>query len=1344
MKHLHLMPKRFLLFCALGVIVLAACNAGASTKPPSSATSTPTAQPAPTSSATPAITATASATETEPVSDATPWPDLSPAKPFAILGKGLAGEVVRSPDGRLIAVLEGKETENPTLRWLDAASGEELGTADPGSYSWSNIEGFSSDGRWLVASKQSFQVYDMDWESATSIINTSTGEIRECDCARGIRFSADQRYISCVNDGSRYSEYSVTPIRFSFASVFPLEPEDTFQAPDYTVLYPENPNNMSAPAISPDNRLLAAGYHDNSNYLLYLWDFKTGAEQFSIPHIAQINSVDFSPDGRYVASGGEDGVLRLFATTSGILERVVTGFADSITRIRFSTDGNQITVSINEQPDQVYDLTSGQIEPADGTAVSLDPFLAARYLEGYADGSSVLFSPNGKTLAMGRQNVQLWDIESQSVIVSLDNPYGPLLAWAFNSDGSQLAGMTKSGDVLVWDTADGALILARTSDRMDAGPNYMDSVDVVYGLAFSPDNGQIAFCNSGAAEIWDIATATLVKRLELATRSYVTQVSFSADGKRLYAITGHYSDDLLIWDAIDSAQIWDIDKGQLLKQFALPIENQANMAAALKGSLLARSYSSPSGSYQIELWNLESGEMLALPVSDGWDTQSLRFSPDGGLLIAKIQSNLYFWKTTTGTLLDWMPIEAASYGSDLAISPDSDTLAIGQSGQFQLWDINAIRNAAAQTDFIAVVPPTAFPTPEDTWVETPAPTQAVTVPETSSLPEGAISPANAAQMQVIAQLGRGALKEVLWSNTPTATLLTGDAQGVSIFGGSPLSEIAHLPMTSEVESIVQLANGQILAAGVADKHIQVWNLSANTLLGEFPDDLPVQISSQGDLLVYGNGNGALQTYDLAAGQPLARLYGGSQYTTIKLPTISPNGKLVAAVIRDRYVRIWESRTGKIVNAVGGVDAAITALSFSADGQFVVGAAGGTAWVWDIRPEITRPYRIKQYSGSSQVNPITSEVDPSLIAYEQFVTTAALSPDNRLLAVGDSERSIWLYEINTNNLLAHLEGHAAPLQQVRFNPAGTRLLSVDSDNQIIFWDVASGKAIESLSTHSGPIRGLILGLDGNLRAWGSNTAWMLRPDDGTLLQTTSIYSGTILAASPKGDWLAVSSGMQMSLWDAKTGAFGQILEGAAAAEGEFIVDSMLVGKVFPGFYAANFSLDGTQLTTQAAGTPGRIYAQQADGTYQLQEETEWGGAAWMTIYDRVERSAISPDGQWRIVTEQWSGNVTGDAQIILQDSAKQEINRLGFSSGGHYFYDESQITALAFSPDNRLIAVGMWDGSIAIVDVANWQVIATFNGHIGPVNAIAFSGDGKTMATAGEDGLVKLWAVRDEP
>ena len=126
------------------------------------------------------------------------------------VGKGFASEFLRSPDGTLIAILEGAQTENSRLRWLEADSGKEIGAVQL-EQSW-GLYDFSRDNRWLLV----FNGFGVN------VVDTTIGEVDTC-CGGGMgwgtgyRFSLDNRYFSYL--GTDYT----TGGPYYFVGVYDLE-----------------------------------------------------------------------------------------------------------------------------------------------------------------------------------------------------------------------------------------------------------------------------------------------------------------------------------------------------------------------------------------------------------------------------------------------------------------------------------------------------------------------------------------------------------------------------------------------------------------------------------------------------------------------------------------------------------------------------------------------------------------------------------------------------------------------------------------------------------------------------------------------------------------------------------------------------------------------------------------------------------------------------------------------------------------------------------------------------------------------------------------------------------------
>jgi WD40 repeat protein len=70
--------------------------------------------------------------------------------------------------------------------------------------------------------------------------------------------------------------------------------------------------------------------------------------------------------------------------------------------------------------------------------------------------------------------------------------------------------------------------------------------------------------------------------------------------------------------------------------------------------------------------------------------------------------------------------------------------------------------------------------------------------------------------------------------------------------------------------------------------------------------------------------------------------------------------------------------------------------------------------------------------------------------------------------------------------------------------------------------------------------------------------------------------------------------------------------------------------------------------------------------------------------------------------------------------------------------KNEISGLAFSPDDKTLASACQDGFVRLWSLANYQVALKLRHDGGPVTSVAFSSDGNLMATSGADGTVRLW------
>ncbi|MFM7584039.1 MAG: SUMF1/EgtB/PvdO family nonheme iron enzyme, partial [Caldilinea sp.] len=188
--------------------------------------------------------------------------------------------------------------------------------------------------------------------------------------------------------------------------------------------------------FSPNGRQIVSGGEDG---MVRLWDIAGSRQVTELNHGAPVLTVDFHPNGRQIVLGTKNGEVRVWdAATNAATEVPSSGGA--VVSVSFSPDGQQI---VSGGEDGIVRLWST------GNLASQE----AEMLEGH-DGMihSVGFSPDGRQIVSSGDTVRLWDVASRQEVAQLNSYFGAVASVDFSPNGRQIVSGGEEGTVRIWDS----------------------------------------------------------------------------------------------------------------------------------------------------------------------------------------------------------------------------------------------------------------------------------------------------------------------------------------------------------------------------------------------------------------------------------------------------------------------------------------------------------------------------------------------------------------------------------------------------------------------------------------------------------------------------------------------------------------------------------------------------------------------------------------------------------------------------------------------------------------------------------------------------------------------------
>jgi WD40 repeat protein/serine/threonine protein kinase len=425
-------------------------------------------------------------------------------------------------------------------------------------------------------------------------------------------------------------------------------------------------------------------------------------------HRSTIYGLSYSPDGRWLATAGDDATIRLWEVDTGRLVRALVGHASGIRAVAWSPDGKTLASASLDQTVRLWDAASGRPlrilrgHPREGLSFALawspdSKTLASAHghagelrlwdaasgktlhtLQGHTvDIHGLAYSPDGKTLASGGSDktVRLWDADSGQFLRTLEGHTAPVHSVAFSPDGKTLASAGQDRVVRLWEAGSG-----RTLHTLQGHENHITA------LAWSPDGKTLASGGFGdKLRLWD--TESGQARGSLPSGSHA--LAWSPDGKAVVTTDG------------GNVVFWEADSGEVRR--TIPGHHYVPLGARPAWSLDAKTLASGPG---VQLWHLDAGQLRTLQKTG--EVSAMAWSPDGKTLAcgSAVGDRVHVRDTASGEIVHTLQghTDLDPRLPAMVFSPDGNTLASGRT--LRLWEVKngkPLHTLQGHTDSVTVV-----------------------------------------------------------------------------------------------------------------------------------------------------------------------------------------------------------------------------------------------------------------------------------------------------------------------------------------------------------------------------------------------------------------------------------------------------------------------------------------------------------------------------------------------------------------------------------------------------------------------------------------------------------------